>query len=813
MISHADPGAVRNCIRFAWCASAAATLVGILALFGWLFDIEFLKGALAGYAAMKPLTALCFISAGVSLGGCIARPGTGDPRRKLRLAARALGVIVITVSLTTLVERIFQLDAGLDELLFRDTLTTTWLLHPGRMAPATALALLSLGIALLSIDARSRRATLLSQGAATLGALIGLLAIIGYLYDVGSLYHLFAYSSMAPHTSALFLVLGLGILFARPERGALATVTSDYAGGSMARRILPVAIVVPTVAGGLWLVGERAGLYDNAFGTALFATSNILVFGTVAWLSARSLNRAGAKARRALKDLRDANERLSASEERFRLFMRHLPAVAFLKDAQGRYVWGNAAWRRRFPDEWGSLWGKTDADLWPPDTAAVFAASDERVLTGGEPIQLIESSTIDSEVRHWIVSKFPITGPEGDVLIGGVSFDTTESKRLESQLHQAQKLEAIGLLAGGVAHDFNNLLTVMLGYTDLARNASRDDKSRLDSLDEIRNAGERAAVLTAQLLAFGRKQVIQPRALRINAVLVGMQRMLRRVVRENVALNFSLDNQTGVVRSDPNQIQQVVINLVINAQDAMPEGGSVTVETANVEFDDSYSLSHREVQPGPFVMLAVSDTGMGMDPATQSHIFEPFFTTKRLGKGTGLGLATVYGIVKQNGGHIWVYSEVGKGTSFKIYLPRVEAPELSTDPEAAVLGSMSAPSAGRFILVVEDEEPVRLLIVNICSQAGYEVLAARDGGEALALSDSHPGMIHLLITDVVMPRMSGRDLADEMVQRRPDTKVLYCSGYAENAIVHHGVLDTGVAFLQKPFTATTLLQRVRELLS
>ncbi len=315
------------------------------------------------------------------------------------------------------------------------------------------------------------------------------------------------------------------------------------------------------------------------------------------------------------------------------------------------------------------------------------------------------------------------------------------------------------------------------------------------------------------MLAFGRKQVIQPQALRINAVLVGMQRMLRRVVRENITLNFSLDNQTGVVRSDPNQIQQVVINLVINAQDAMPEGGSVTVETANVEFDDSYARSHREVQPGSFVMLAVSDTGMGMDPVTQSHIFEPFFTTKRLGKGTGLGLATVYGIVKQNSGHIWVYSEVGKGTSFKIYLPRVEAPEPSTDPEAAVLGSMQEPSAGRFILVVEDEEPVRLLILKICSQAGYDVLAARDGGEALALSDGHPGMIHLLITDVVMPGMSGRDLADEMVQRRPDTKVLYCSGYAENAIVHHGVLETGVAFLQKPFTATTLLQRVRELLS
>src|SRR5260370_18268317 len=249
---------------------------------------------------MKPLTALCFTCAGVSLGRCIAWPRADDPRRKTRSAARALAAIVIVVTLATLVERMFQLDAGLDELVLRDGLTATWLLHPGRMAPATALALLSLGIALLSIDARSRRATLLSQGAATLGALIGLLAIIGYLYDVGSLYHLFAYSSMAPHTSALFLALGFGTLFARPERGAMATVTSDYAGGSMARRILPVAIVVPTAAGGLWLVGERAGLYDNAFGTALFATSNILPFTTVAGLSPPPPNPAGPKSHPAL---------------------------------------------------------------------------------------------------------------------------------------------------------------------------------------------------------------------------------------------------------------------------------------------------------------------------------------------------------------------------------------------------------------------------------------------------------------------------------------------------------------------------------
>jgi len=268
-------------------------------------------------------------------------------------------------------------------------------------------------------------------------------------------------------------------------------------------------------------------------------------------------------------------------------------------------------------------------------------------------------------------------------MIGGVAFDTTESKRLETQLYQAQKLEAIGLLAGGVAHDFNNLLTIILGYAGVGKAATHDAKTLLSSLDEIENAAQRAAALTKQLLAFGRKQVMQPRMVSVNDELREIHPMLRRILREDIALNLTLAPETGVVNTDPVQIQQILINLAMNAQDAMPDGGRLTIETANVELDDSYALSHRDVHPGTYVQVAVSDTGTGMDAETLARIFEPFFTTKSLGKGTGLGLATVYGIVKQNGGHVWVYSEPNKGTSFKIYLPRVEGSESPREREIA----------------------------------------------------------------------------------------------------------------------------------
>jgi signal transduction histidine kinase/CheY-like chemotaxis protein len=426
---------------------------------------------------------------------------------------------------------------------------------------------------------------------------------------------------------------------------------------------------------------------------------------------------------------------------------------------------------------------------------------------------LSETTKIGSDLRQRLVSKFPLPAAGGGTLIGGVAFDTTESKRLEIQLYQAQKLEAIGLLAGGVAHDFNNLLTIILGYADVGKSAVQNSETLLRSLDEIQSAALRAAALTRQLLAFGRKQVIQPRMISVNVELTENHRMLRRIIREDIALNLALAPDIGVVKSDPVQIQQILLNLAMNAQDAMPDGGTVTIETANVDLDASYALSHRDVEPGPYVQLAVSDTGTGMDAETLAHVFEPFFTTKSPGKGTGLGLATVYGIVKQSGGQILVYSEPCKGTSFKIYLPRIEGAEMSRAGEIPLSEPRHEEKPAETLLIVEDEDALRSLMVKACRDAGYHVLEAHGGEEAMALIASHPERIDLLLTDVIMPGISGRTLADQLGKGRPETRILFCSGYAENAVVHHGVLAPDVEFLQKPFTPAVLLHRIRSLLA
>jgi PAS domain S-box-containing protein len=380
-------------------------------------------------------------------------------------------------------------------------------------------------------------------------------------------------------------------------------------------------------------------------------------------------------------------------------------------------------------------------------------------------------------------------------------------QRTQAQLAQAQKMEAIGQLAGGIAHDFNNLLTVIGGRSQLLLSRLPAQSPVRRDLELIQKTSERAAALTRQLLAFSRKQILAPKVLDLNAVVSGMASMLQRLIGEDIDLAFRAGADLGRVKADPGQIEQVIVNLVVNARDAMPGGGRVTLETANVELGEQYARRHVGVQPGPYVMLAVSDTGTGMDAETQARIFEPFFTTKAPGKGTGLGLATVYGIVKQSGGNIWVYSEVGKGTTFKIYLPRVEETEESVQPEVALPGRGT-----ETILLVEDEDEVRELAREILEAYGYTVFQARQPAEAMLIAERHPGPIHLLVTDVVMPEMSGRALAERLAPLRPEMKVLYMSGYTDNAIVHHGRLDAGTPFVQKPFTPDVLVRKVREVL-
>jgi len=382
-------------------------------------------------------------------------------------------------------------------------------------------------------------------------------------------------------------------------------------------------------------------------------------------------------------------------------------------------------------------------------------------------------------------------------------------KEKDEHLRQAQKMEAVGQLAGGVAHDFNNILTAISGYSELLLMQLPPGSPEHLEAQEIRHAAERAASLTRQLLAFSRKQVVQPRALNLNQVITSLEGMLRRVLGEDIDLAFSLGEGLGLALADPGQMEQVILNLAVNARDAMSRGGKLTLETADVDLDEAYARTRLEVEPGPYVMLAVSDTGIGIDQETRSRIFEPFFTTKELGKGTGLGLSTVYGIVKQNRGHIWVYSEPLKGACFKIYLPRMQPPAIAVEigPPSVVL-----PRGQETVLLVEDDAEVRMVVSKMLARQGYRVLEAAGGREALKVCNSHPEPVHLILTDVVMPGMSGPELAGLVIQKHQEIKVLFMSGHTENDIVHPGVLEPGVAFIQKPFKYNDLICLVREVL-
>jgi PAS domain S-box-containing protein len=391
----------------------------------------------------------------------------------------------------------------------------------------------------------------------------------------------------------------------------------------------------------------------------------------------------------------------------------------------------------------------------------------------------------------------------------GVSRDVTAVLTLEAQYLQAQKMEAVGRLAGGVSHDFNNVLSVILSYSELISGELRSDDPLRADVEEIQRAARRAAGLTKQLLAFSRRQVLETKVLNVNDTVVGLEKMIARLVSADVTLTTVPATDLWNVKADPAQVEQILMNLAVNARDAMPKGGRLTIETANVELDEDYARVHQGARAGEYVLIAVSDTGTGMDKETQAHIFEPFFTTKEKGRGTGLGLATVFGIVQQSGGHVWVYSEPGQGTTFKVYLPRfggvAERPSMAPTAPGPARGDET-------ILLVEDEDEVRVLARNILRRHGYVVLDAPNGGEALLICEQHGAKIDLLLTDVVLPRMSGRQLSDRLASLRPEMKVLFMSGYTDDAILLHGILDSGVAFLQKPLTPTSLTRRIREVL-
>jgi two-component system, cell cycle sensor histidine kinase and response regulator CckA len=498
-----------------------------------------------------------------------------------------------------------------------------------------------------------------------------------------------------------------------------------------------------------------------------------------------------------------------AKDERDRFFAVSLDLLA-VASFDGYFKQLNPAWERTLGWTIEELLARPLIEFVHPDDRTATAEEIHREISGEQTLTFENRYRCKDGSYRWLQwNAFSITlRDEG--LIYATARDVTEHRRLEDQLRQSQKMDAIGRLAGGIAHDFNNLLTVILGYADRLQSEIDEGRASRDTLKEIRAAAERAAALTKQLLAFSRRQVLQPRVLALNDIVQDMQQMLQRLIGENIELVTRLSPDLGLVRADPGQLDQVIVNLAVNARDAMPQGGRLEIETANVKVAGP-RWHDPDLPPGDYVRLAVTDTGVGISAQTQARMFEPFFTSKEAGKGTGLGLATVYGIVKQSGGHISVHTELGKGSTFTIMLPQ-HAEDARAARPAAAQDARAGGIGGETILLVEDEEGVRRLARAELAERGYVVLEAANCEEAFARSKRHRGPIHLLLTDVVMPDGSGRFVAERLTAERPGMRVLYMSGYTDSTMLHHGIAETGLPFLQKPFTTVSLANKVREVM-
>jgi PAS domain S-box-containing protein len=511
-----------------------------------------------------------------------------------------------------------------------------------------------------------------------------------------------------------------------------------------------------------------------------------------------------------------AEEALHDSEGRYRLLFESNPFPMWVYDLETlSFLAVNGAVVRRYGYSKEEFLTMTIKDIRPIEDVPALLENISKVSaepndSGSWRHRKKDGTIIDVEITSHPLS---FAGRRAELVLPN---DVTERKRAEEALHrseehlrQALKMEAVGQLAGGLAHDFNNLLTVITGYSEMCLKRLTPNNSLYRHLDEIKKAGDRAAALTRQLLAFSRKQILQPEVLDLNHIVVELSKMLQRLIGEDIDLLLRLAADLGKVKADPNQLEQVLMNLVVNARDAMPKGGKLTIETSNVNLSEEFADLNASVPAGQYIMLAVSDSGSGMDAETQARIFEPFFTTKDVGKGTGLGLATVYGIVKQSEGSISVYSEVGRGTTFKVYLPCVAGRVCEVEE---IVDTLELLRGVETVLLVEDEEVVREMTAEILRESGYHVLEAQHASDALVLAAQYDAEIHLMLTDVVMPQVSGRELADQLAPLRPDMKVLYMSGYTDDAIVRHGVLEEGTAFISKPFTIDALACKLREIL-
>jgi two-component system, cell cycle sensor histidine kinase and response regulator CckA len=508
-----------------------------------------------------------------------------------------------------------------------------------------------------------------------------------------------------------------------------------------------------------------------------------------------------------------AEKAQAEAESKYQMIVEKVAAISYIAElgieGRWRYVSPQIETILGYSQEEWLAGSKNWVRFVHPDDLSIIQEAEDACLTGHAFQAEYRLTRKDGRIIWVSDSAVVVKSAEGLLLMEGIIVDITERKQFEGQLQQSRRMEAVGRLAGGIAHDFNNLLTIIKGYTELAVQRKDIPASVRGDIEHIEDASERAAGLVRQLLAFSRKQVLQPKNLDLNGIVLGLEKLLRRLIGEDIEMKTVVSAGLGTIKADPAQVEQVLMNLVVNARDAMPNGGRMIVETSNVDLDKTYASEHVTVKPGSYVMLAVSDTGTGMNPETTAHIFEPFFTTKGGTKGTGLGLATVYGIVKQSGGYIWVYSEPGKGSTFKVYFPRV-----GEKAEADTRGGQksSAKRGSETVLLVEDDDAVRELAETILSSQGYKVLSANSPKRAEEIATERSKEIDLVLTDVIMPSLSGRELVRRLIALNSKLRVLYMSGYTDNVIAQGGVLEEGLAFLQKPFTPRVLAQKVREVL-
>ncbi len=771
--------------RVALVATALVALNSIVVLIGWAAGWAVFLTPSPRFIPMAPTTALAFLALSVALTARLLAPRSS----RLRNAGSVLAWIVATMALVNL-----GLPAVLDQTLGGGT-GQFGRVQLGVMSPVTAAALIPLALAIATIGARAHYAGAL----ATVAAIVGATVALGYAYGTPLLYGGGTIPVALP-TGLSLLLLGIGaLLTAGPDVWPLQPLLGDAPRARMLRAFLPAT------AGLVIMIG----LVNTRFG-GVFGGDQVLIAAWLAVLGAALVTLLVSRLARHIGDQIDSayTERHRAEQAYRAMFEQSLTGVSTTRMSDGTVLVCNDALARMFgydtPAEFLAV--KARDNWWDP-------AERDRMLAALREARVLRNYEVHMRRKDnspmWLLCNITLReGANGEELLENFAIDVSDRKALEQQLWQAQKLDALGSLAGGVAHDFNNLLTAIIGYADILRDDLGSNSQHVDDLNEIIKASDRATALTRQLLAFSRRQPFEPRSLRLDERVADMEKMLRRLLGPPVRLVTATDADLAAIMADPNQLEQVVLNLAVNSRDAMPQGGTLTIETRNARIDEPYAHGASAVPPGRYVMLAVSDTGAGMSAETLARLFEPFFTTKEKGKGTGLGLSTVYGIVKQSQGHVLVYSEPGVGTTLKCYFPVSETRPRVSRPSPAPIEIRGTET----ILLVEDEEPIRLFAATALERFGYKILAASDGGAAMALAAQHQGPIHLLLSDGVLSGVRVPELLRRFAAQRPDTKMLLMSGYSEEAVFQNDIVAPNTAFLPKPFTIRQLTERVREVL-